>query len=81
MQITIYGQASGKSIFLKYDSEDLSMTLLEFLTKNGITIASSCNGQGVCKKCLIQNDWLTCELTLQEFMGRQSDGKILISYL
>jgi ferredoxin len=81
VQITIYGQASGKSIFLKYDSEDLSMTLLEFLTKNGITIASSCNGQGVCKKCLIQNDWLTCELKLQEFMERRPDGKILISYL
>lgn len=81
MQITVYGQASGKSIFLKYGSEDLPITLLAFLTKKGITIASSCNGQGVCKKCLIQNDWLTCELTLQEFMERRPDGIILISYL
>jgi Na+-transporting NADH:ubiquinone oxidoreductase subunit NqrF len=81
MQVEIKGLASGRSTFISYDDSDLSDTLLDFLMKKDITIASSCGGEGVCRKCIIQNEWLTCTLTLKEFLQRQEDGKILVGYL
>jgi len=79
--VTVMGLASGKSQSLSYQMEDLQLDMLTWLRSKGITVASSCDGEGVCKKCSIQNGWLTCELTLEEFLKRQPDGKIEISYL
>ena len=81
MQIEIKGNASGRSEFISYEDMDLTEVLLTFLRKKGITIASSCDGEGVCKKCVIQNDWLTCEMTLKEFLQRQPNGQITVGYL
>ena len=81
MQIIIQGKASGNSIELDYQIEDLEEILLFFLRNKGITVASSCDGEGVCKRCIIQNGWLTCGLTLEQFLARQPDGKIEIDYL
>ena len=81
MQIEIKGKASGRSEFISYEDMDLTEVLLTFLRKKGITIASSCDGEGVCKKCVIQNDWLTCEMTLKEFLQRQPNGQITVGYL
>ena len=77
----IVGGASGTSRFLEYGDCDLETDLLTWLRGKGVTIASSCDGEGVCKKCVIQNGWLTCEMTLKEFLSRQPDRKIFISYL
>ena len=79
--IEVVGLASGRSTFLDVCPEELKETLLDWLRRKGITIASSCDGEGVCKKCGIQNGWLTCELTLEQFFQRQPDGKVLVSYL
>lgn len=79
--IEVVGLASQTSRFIQYTDSDLQTDLLTFLRKNQITIASSCDGEGVCKKCGIQNGWLTCELTLEEFFKRQPDKKVLVSYL
>lgn len=81
MQVTVKGLASGRLTHLPYVSEDLKKDLLHFLLQKGVTIASSCDGEGVCKKCGIQNGWLTCQMTLEEFLERQSDGIIEVSYL
>lgn len=81
MQIEIVGLASGKSVFISYEEKELKETLLTFLRKKSITIASSCDGEGVCKKCVIQNDWLTCKMSLEELIQRQPDRKILVGYL
>jgi Na+-transporting NADH:ubiquinone oxidoreductase subunit NqrF len=81
VQIEIQGQASGRSLFISYNDKDLDETLLFFLRKNNVTIASSCDGEGVCKKCVIQNDWPTCKLTLKEFLQRQPNGIIIVGYL
>lgn len=81
MQIEIKGKASGRSVFIDYETQDLQEILLTFLRRKGITIASSCDGEGVCKKCDIQNGWLTCELTLEEFLQRQPDKIVYVSYL
>lgn len=81
MQVRVRGLASGKTTPVTYEASDLQKDLLNFLRGKGITIASSCDGEGVCKKCGIQNGWLTCELTLEEFLKRQPDGVIEVSYL
>lgn len=81
MQIEIKGKASGRSTFITYEELDLKENLLIFLRKKGVTIASSCDGEGVCKKCVIQNDWLTCMMTLEEFFQRQPNRQIIVDYL
>lgn len=81
MQIEVIGTASGKSRFIDYEASETDELLLFFLRKKGITIASSCDGEGVCKRCDIQNGWLTCRLTLEDFLQRQPDGKIFVGYL
>jgi len=81
VQIEVKGSASGRSVFISYQEQDLNEILLNFLRHKGITIASSCDGEGVCKKFDIQNGWLTCEMTLEEFLQRQPDKKIIVSYL
>lgn len=80
--IEVHGKASGTLVkVIPYTDSDLEVDLLTWLRSHSITIASSCDGEGVCKKCGIQNGWLTCELTLKEFLQRQSDQKIYVSYL
>jgi Na+-transporting NADH:ubiquinone oxidoreductase subunit NqrF len=81
VQVIVRGLASGRDYPVSYDQADLKTDLLHFLRGKGVTIASSCDGEGVCKKCVIQNGWLTCELTLEEFLKRQSDGVIEVAYL
>ena len=81
MRVTIVGLASGRKQFLSYAADEVKENLMAWLRKNSITIASSCDGEGVCKKCVIQNEWMTCQLTLEEFLQRQPDGQIMISYL
>jgi Na+-transporting NADH:ubiquinone oxidoreductase subunit NqrF len=81
VQVTLIGMASGKIFLLEYSIHDLEKTLLNFLVEKEVTIASSCSGHGICKKCTIQKDWLTCEMTLKQFLERQADRKIYISYL
>lgn len=79
--IEVVGKASGTSRFLEFEDGDLGTDLLTLLRRQGVTIASSCNGEGVCKKCDIQNGWLTCKLTLKEFLERQPDKKVFVGYL
>lgn len=81
MQIEVVGKASGRSTMIDYEASELDDLLLFFLRKKGITIASSCDGEGVCKRCDIQNGWLTCRLTLKDFLQRQPDGKLFVGYL
>jgi Na+-transporting NADH:ubiquinone oxidoreductase subunit NqrF len=81
VQVTVRGLASGKDLTVNYDRGDLSLDLLTFLRGRGITIASSCDGEGVCKKCAIQNGWLTCEMTLENFLKRRPDGVVEVAYL
>lgn len=81
MQVTVRGLASGKDFPVNYENFDLALDLLSFLRLKGVTIASSCDGEGVCKKCVIQNGWLTCEMTLEEFLKCRPDGIIEVAYL
>jgi Na+-transporting NADH:ubiquinone oxidoreductase subunit NqrF len=81
VQIEIVGLASGRSDFVAYEEHELKEILLTFLRSKGITIASSCDGEGVCRKCVIQNDWMTCMMTLEDLIQRQPNKKIFVGYL
>ncbi len=79
--IEVRGIASGNSRFFKLFPEEMDENLLWWLRSKGITIASSCNGEGVCKKCVIQDGWMTCMMTLKIFLSQEPDGVIEVSYL
>lgn len=81
MQIIIRGLASGTERKIPLSENEVSENLLNWLRKNEVLMASSCSGKGVCKKCVIQNDWVTCELTVKEFLDREPTGIIEVSYL
>ena len=67
-QIVVRGLASTKEYQLHVASDDLALTLLTFLRKNSLPIASSCSGEGVCKKCIINQDILSCKKTVIEWL-------------
>lgn len=79
--ITIKGLASGRETKLSFHSSEKDENLLKWLRKKGITIASSCDGDGVCKKCVIQNGWLSCEFTLETFLEKVPGGIVEVGYL
>ncbi len=67
-QISLYGKASKREYTLAVKTEDLALTVLEFLQKNQFPIASSCSGEGVCKKCIINQDTLSCLVTVSDWL-------------
>ena len=63
--IAIHGTASDSFRYLpELTKEDEIMSLLDYLNKQNQGIASSCLGEGVCKKCIINQDVLSCQLCL-----------------
>ena len=75
--IRVVGLASGKVLgeFLIHDPHE---KLLFFLLRHNLPIASSCAGEGVCRKCLVSDDILSCQITVQEW----PEGKnVEINYL
>lgn len=84
LTITVFGKASNKQVakLIVTDSE-LDLTLMDFLRARGIPVASSCYGEGVCRKCVVfihDKEHLSCLLTVKIFLAQY--GAILsISYL
>lgn len=81
MQIILQGKASGRVYTIEVLPEHLELNLLSFLRLQGFTIASSCDGAGVCQKCVIQDGILSCGPTVSEFLQSRPDGVVIVSYL
>mgnify|MGYP001569483212 CR=1 FL=1 len=78
--ISLVGVASGESKVLKYQIQNLEMSMLAFLQLNNIPIASSCGGKRVCETCTINGNILSCAITLEEFISNH--GKVIeVDYL
>jgi len=75
----LLGKASQRSYTLNVSTDDLQLNLLDFLLKNQFPIASSCSGEGICKKCVINEDILSCEVKVYEWL--EKNQPIEISYL
>jgi len=80
--ITIKGLASGKIVtILKFEHILDDISLMDYLLQQGIPVASSCLGQGVCSKCIVNNNLLSCQISLKNFVKLNPDQEISISYL
>jgi ferredoxin len=75
--ITVIGDASQQTLLSCEIPKD-SPTLLDFLRSKNIPIASSCDGEGICKKCKFNTNTLACQVTLEE---SSADLEIHLSYL
>lgn len=84
--ITVIGKASGKIILKKeIEPENEKTNLMELLRFNGINIASSCFGEGICKKCLVfinDKEVTSCQKSLSDFTETEDKNMIIeVSYL
>ncbi|MFZ4714832.1 MAG: hypothetical protein ACOYL6_14030 [Bacteriovoracaceae bacterium] len=68
LSLTVYGKASGKSWTLTVSDSEQNMTLMDFLISRDIRIASSCSGEGFCKKCMVNEDLISCQITVTKFL-------------
>ena len=68
MKIIIKGMASKSIILEEFVKEEKmkSVSVFHFLEEKKIPIASSCIGRGLCKKCIINKNILSCQITLKE---------------
>jgi len=79
--LIIKGGASGKIVATIDINGHEDENLMEFLRSQGIPLASSCLGMGVCEKCVINNDLLSCMYTVAQYIEKTSNQPIEISYI
>lgn len=77
--LKVIGTASQRETILKPTAQDLKLTLMNYLIQEGFTIASSCSGEGACKKCVVNEDLISCQITVGEVLRKYHEIKI--SYL
>ncbi len=84
-ELLIYGLASGKLLkVIEIQPQQLKETLMSVLQKNNIPVASSCGGDGVCKKCqvIIADDVvISCQILLKNLFETESSYMLKFSYL
>lgn len=81
LQLKIRGNTSGKTSIIDISEKDFQKNLLFFLQEKDFPIASSCRGEQVCKKCIINSEEiLSCEFSVKEYLDEVGDT-IYIEYL
>ncbi len=78
--IIVFGKASNKEL-INDQLSNIDVNLMEWLRSKKIPLASSCNGEGICKKCVINTDILACKVNLSDLVNAQNLIYIEISYL
>jgi uncharacterized 2Fe-2S/4Fe-4S cluster protein (DUF4445 family) len=76
----VLGLASGKT-YGPWQLPFRPTLLMDFLRAQGIPVASSCGGDGVCRKCVVNEDVLSCQVTVEQFLSDHPSGVVGISYL
>ena len=84
-KLIIYGDASKREIMqLTVTYRDYETTLMNFLLQNGIPVASSCGGDGICQKCVVTLHYqkiLSCQKILRELFMATDEQTLSFSYL
>lgn len=81
-KILVIGLASGNIKELEVMSPIPDrLSLMNFLMANKITIASSCGGEGTCKKCIVNQTQLSCQILIKDFLSDRDTARVEISYL
>lgn len=82
--IIIKGIASSSQVAsLTPTDDELDLTLMEFLRAHKIPVASSCFGEGICRKCVVKSgevEFLSCLITVKTFL-LEYEPIVSISYL
>lgn len=78
--ISVKGLASGRLVGV-WPIEDPTENLMSFLRSKGVPIASSCGGDGVCRKCVVNGDNMSCQMSLRHFLELFPDGVVEVDYL
>lgn len=86
-KLKVLGKASNKTLLtleLENDlnSDQIKSDLMTVLREKGINIASSCYGEGVCKKCIItleNNEELSCQVKVEQLLNKNTC--VEVSYL
>ena len=81
-KLIILGGAS-KRVFkeIPVTEGDLIRELMAFLRVNKVPIASSCLGEGFCRRCIVCENVLSCQITVGEFMEKFPDHTVRVTYL
>lgn len=84
-ELIVFGRASQKIIkTIPIASNELSLNLMEVLLAHGIPVASSCNGEGVCLKCILTANGekvLSCQADISDIIKDQPSVTVIFSYL
>lgn len=84
-ELIVFGRASQKIIkTISIGPNDLSLNLMEVLLAHGIPVASSCNGEGVCLKCILTANGekvLSCQTDISDILKDQPSATVIFSYL
>ena len=81
--IKIYGHASKKLLInRKLSSEDLKTNLMSFLQNLNLPIASSCQGEGICRLCVVNEKVISCKISVKDLpVDEKGVRKVTIGYL
>ena len=81
--IEIYGSASKKLLIRRELSiQDLNINLLSFLQNLGLPIASSCQGEGICRLCIVNESVISCGISVKDLpFDKKGVRKVSIGYL
>jgi Na+-transporting NADH:ubiquinone oxidoreductase subunit NqrF len=79
LTLTVRGLASNQTYSLIVKPEEKKLTLMNFLINHNFRIASSCSGEGVCKKCVVNKQIVSCQIKVEDFL-KQNDS-VEIDYL
>ena len=81
--IEIYGSASKKLLIRsQLSTQDLNTNLMSFLQNLGLPIASSCQGEGVCRLCIVNECVISCNISVKDLpLDKKGVRKVSIGYL
>ena len=81
--IKIVGNSSHKLIKEITLNSNSNKSLLDLLRELSIPVASSCFGEGICKKCMINDNIISCQISEKEFykISAECNNTITINYL
>jgi Na+-transporting NADH:ubiquinone oxidoreductase subunit NqrF len=79
LTLIVKGLASGQTYKLIVQPEEKQLRLMNFLINHNFRIASSCSGEGVCKKCVVNKQIVSCQIKVEDFL--KENDSVEIDYL
>ncbi|MAX65833.1 MAG: hypothetical protein QF441_01425 [Bacteriovoracaceae bacterium] len=79
MYLKITGRSSQTSSQVLIRPDEFNLSLLNFLLKKNFPIASSCRGEQICQKCVVNTNILSCSLSVKEFL--MTEKEVQVDYL